>query len=315
MDNEFSNFNLPSNLKESVINQYTTPTEIQKQVIPKVLEGRDILASSKTGSGKTAAFSIPLVAQLINNFGSKALIIAPTRELAQQTANFIISITNKTNLKTVILIGGFPIYKQLTFLRSKPAIIVGTPGRITDHILRKSINLSNIKFLVLDEADRMFDMGFKEEMHKIITSLPENKQTLMFSATLEDKEIEKLANTYLKNPFRIDIIDNEKKDIKEEFVETTESEKLTKLLKKLEEIKESTIIFVKTQIKTEILSKQLKQSGFEAYPIHGGMRQNQRKHIIEDFRNKKFNIIVATDVAARGLDIPHIKQVVNYDFP
>ncbi|WP_250239132.1 DEAD/DEAH box helicase [Cardinium endosymbiont of Oedothorax gibbosus] len=297
--------------------QYDHPTAIQDQVIPVALTGQDILGSSKTGSGKTAAFSIPVVAQLMHCPAASVLVLAPTRELAEQVAGVMSSmVSGCKHLRTVLLIGGEPIGKQLMRLRANPNIIVGTPGRVEDHLCRGSLCFHNTTFLVLDEIDRMLDMGFSIQIDKIIKRLPMERQTLMFSATL-DRNIERLAGSYLKQPARInvEILNSESKNIQEEFLYAPESGKFQVLLEQLSQREGSVIIFVKTQVKADSISYQLQQASFKVRAIHGGLKQHQRKQVIKDFRNKQYSIIVATDVAARGLDIDHIKHVINYDFP
>ncbi|AXI24367.1 DEAD box RNA helicase [Cardinium endosymbiont of Sogatella furcifera] len=318
MSNTFQKYNLPSVLLGALARmQYDHPTAIQDQVIPVALTGQDILGSSKTGSGKTAAFSIPVVAQLMQRPDASVLVLAPTRELAEQVAGVMSSmVSGCKHLRTVLLIGGEPIGKQLMRLRTNPNIIVGTPGRVEDHLCRGSLHLHRTTFLVLDEIDRMLDMGFSIQIDKIIKRLPIERQTLMFSATL-DRNIERLAGSYLRQPARInvEITDNESKNIQEESLYVPESGKFQILLEQLGQREGSVIIFVKTQIKADSISYQLQQSNFKVRAIHGGLKQHQRKRVIKDFRNKHYSIIVATDVAARGLDIDHIKHVINYDFP
>ncbi|WP_223245666.1 DEAD/DEAH box helicase [Cardinium endosymbiont of Bemisia tabaci] len=297
--------------------QYDCPTAIQDQVIPVALTGQDILGSSKTGSGKTAAFSIPVVAQLMDRPEASVLVLAPTRELAEQVAGVISSMVRGcTHLRTVLLIGGEPIGKQLMRLRTNPNIIVGTPGRVEDHLCRGSLHLHRTTFLVLDEIDRMLDMGFSIQIDKIIKRLPIERQTLMFSATL-DRNIERLAGSYLRQPARInvEVSDGEPKNIEEESLYVPEAAKFQVLLEQLNQREGSIIVFVRTQVKADSISYQLQQANFKVCAIHGGLKQHQRKRVVKDFRNKHYTIIVATDVAARGLDIDHIKHVINYDFP
>ncbi|ROT47688.1 DEAD/DEAH box helicase [Candidatus Cardinium hertigii] len=318
MSNTFQKYNLPSALLGALARmQYDAPTAIQDQVIPIALAGQDILGSSKTGSGKTAAFSIPVIAQLMSNPEASVLVLAPTRELAEQVAGVMTTmVSGCKHLRTLLLIGGEPIGKQLMRLRSPHNIIVGTPGRVEDHLCRGSLHLRNTTFLVLDEIDRMLDMGFSIQIDKIIKRLPVERQTLMFSATL-DRNIERLAGSYLRRPERInvEVADNEVKNIQEESFYVSESGKFQTLLEQLSQREGSIIVFVKTQIKADSLSYQLQKEHYKVQAIHGGLKQHQRKRVIEDFRNKRYAIIVATDVAARGLDINHIKHVINYDFP
>lgn len=318
MSNTFQKYNLPSALLGALAKmQYDHPTAIQDQVIPIALTGQDILGSSKTGSGKTAAFSIPVVAQLMSRPEASVLVLAPTRELAEQVAGVMSSmIRGCKHLRTVLLIGGEPIGKQLMRLRTAPNIIVGTPGRVEDHLCRGSLHLHHTTFLVLDEIDRMLDMGFSIQIDKIIRRLPIERQTLMFSATL-DRHIEQLAGSYLRKPARInvEVSDHESNNIQEECLYVPESAKFQVLLEQLGQREGSVIVFVRTQIKADHISYQLQQASFKVCAIHGGLKQHQRKRVIKDFRNKHYSIIVATDVAARGLDIDHIKHVINYDFP
>ncbi|CDG49757.1 DEAD box RNA helicase [Cardinium endosymbiont cBtQ1 of Bemisia tabaci] len=318
MSNTFQKYNLPSALLGALAKmQYDCPTAIQDQVIPVALTGQDILGSSKTGSGKTAAFSIPVVAQLMDRPEASVLVLAPTRELAEQVAGVISSMVRGcTHLRTVLLIGGEPIGKQLMRLRTNPNIIVGTPGRVEDHLCRGSLHLHRTTFLVLDEIDRMLDMGFSIQIDKIIKRLPIERQTLMFSATL-DRNIERLAGSYLRQPARInvEVSDGEPKNIEEESLYVPEAAKFQVLLEQLNQREGSIIVFVRTQVKADSISYQLQQANFKVCAIHGGLKQHQRKRVVKDFRNKHYTIIVATDVAARGLDIDHIKHVINYDFP
>ena len=318
MSNTFKEYNLPPSLLGALARmQYDSPTVIQDQVIPTALTGQDVLGSSKTGSGKTAAFSIPVIAQLINRPGSSVLVLAPTRELAEQVEGVMAAMASGCkHLRTVLLIGGESIGKQLMRLRSHPTIIVGTPGRVEDHLCRGSLHLHDTTFLVLDEIDRMLDMGFSIQINKIIKRLPIERQTLMFSATL-DKTIERLAGSYLKQPARVNVVipDNEEKSIQEESLYVADSDKFQTLLQQLNQREGSIIVFVKTQIKADNISYQLQKTGYKSQAIHGGLKQYQRKRVIENFRNKRYTVIVATDVAARGLDIDHIKHVINYDFP
>ncbi|MGI2257102.1 DEAD/DEAH box helicase [Candidatus Cardinium hertigii] len=318
MSNTFQKYNLPSALLGALAKmQYNCPTAIQDQVVPVALTGQDILGSSKTGSGKTAAFSIPVVAQLMDRPEASVLVLAPTRELAEQVAGVMSSmIRGCSHLRTVLLIGGEPIGKQLMRLRTSPNIIVGTPGRVEDHLCRGSLHLHRTTFLVLDEIDRMLDMGFSIQIDKIIKRLPIERQTLMFSATL-DRNIERLAGSYLRQPARInvEVSDDEPKNIEEESLYVPEAAKFQVLLEQLNQREGSIIVFVRTQVKADSISYQLQQANFKVCAIHGGLKQHQRKRVIRDFRNKHYTIIVATDVAARGLDIDHIKHVINYDFP
>lgn len=296
---------------------FITPTPIQSQAIPFALEGHDILGSAQTGTGKTGAYGIPLVSYLLNNPQRSALVLTPTRELATQVLTTLTQMIGRKNtISTTLLIGGESMFKQLKQLQRQPRLIVGTPGRINDHLSRGSLKLNQTGFLVLDETDRMLDMGFSVQIQKIVKFLSSDRQTLMFSATM-DANITKIAETYLKNAKRVSVGSTTAPipKIKQEVLKTSESEKYGMLLKALQEVSESAIIFVKTKWGTEKLAIKLRKDGHDAEAIHGDLRQNKRDRVLQDFRGIKFNILVATDVAARGLDVPHIECVINYDLP
>lgn len=315
--NQFINFNLPKILLDSLHNlNYITATPIQTKTIPLALDSHDILGSAHTGTGKTLAFIIPLITHLINNPKSNGLILTPTRELSEQTISIIKKLCGvKFYLKSVLLIGGEPIFKQLRLLKSFPRIIVGTPGRVIDHLSRKSLH-TNFNFLVLDETDRMLDMGFGIQLEKIISQLPKERQTLMFSATFP-KHAENLANKYLKNPKRIAIntTNTTISNLEEETIKVTATDKFSTLLNQIEKRSGTIIIFVKTKDGAENLSKNLYKKNYKVNYMHGDLKQHKRSKVIEDFRNGRCQIMVATDVAARGLDVPHIQHVINYDLP
>ncbi len=297
--------------------RFVKPTPIQVKAIPLILSHRDILGSAHTGTGKTAAFCIPLLELVLNKKCQRAIILAPTRELAKQIETVVQSlILEKSTIKCLSLVGGEPINKQLNRLRAKPQIIIGTPGRVTDHLNKKSLNLSEANFLVLDEMDRMLDMGFSIAIDKILKFIPSEKQTLMFSATIS-KSIEKLSSKYLKNPEFIKI-DQDKATIpkiEQKVLSLSNDGKLPYLIKHLETHNGLILVFVKTKRGAKRLAKDLYKKGFEVDAIHGDLRQNKRTSVIKKFRSNKIQILVATDVAARGLDIPNIEHVINYDLP
>ena len=258
--------------------QFVKPTQIQVKAIPLILNHRDILGSAHTGTGKTAAFCIPLLELVLNKKCQRAIILAPTRELAKQIETVVQSlILKKSAIKCLSLVGGEPINKQLNRLRAKPQIIIGTPGRVTDHLNRKSLNLSEANFLVLDEMDRMLDMGFSIAIDKILKFIPREKQTLMFSATIS-KSIEKLSSKYLKNPEFIKI-DQDKTTIpkiEQKVISLSNDGKLPYLINHLETHNGLILVFVKTKRGAKRLAKDLYKKGFEADAIHGDMRQNKR---------------------------------------
>ena len=315
---DFSSFGLPETLLKALAKiNFTEPTPIQAQAIPLAMQGRDVLGTAATGTGKTAAFALPMLAHLLDNPDSVALIMAPTRELAMQVLATIQPLmVFHRNIGTACLIGGDSIQKQHQHLKRHPRLIVGTPGRINDHLARGWLNLSRADFLVLDETDRMLDMGFGVQIEKIIKVMARDRQTLMFSATMP-KEIIRMADQYLVKPERITVgtVNKPAAKIKQELIHVKDADKLGVLFEQLEARTGSVIIFVKTKYGTEKLAKKLDQAGHQAEAIHGDLRQNKRNRVIQDFRDMKYRILVATDVAARGLDIPHIEHVINYDLP
>ncbi len=314
----FRDMALPESLHLSLTAlNFTTPTPIQAQTIPLALEGKDVLGSAQTGTGKTLAFSVPLVAYVLNNQSESALVLCPTRELAQQVFKTICSLIPKgERTYGSLLIGGESFSKQVSQLRRDPRIIVATPGRMIDHLEQGTINGETFSFLVLDETDRMFDMGFSLQLEDIIKRLPKERQTLMFSATIAP-EIETLTKKYLKTPARIsvDSLTQPVLAITQRTVNLKETEKYDSLLNEITQEQGSVIVFVKTKRSAEILADNLDRDGHEVECIHGDLRQNKRERVMTAFRKGRYRIMVATDVAARGLDVPHIKLVVNYDLP
>lgn len=314
---DFSGFSLPPKLLQSLARmQFHQPTPIQAKSIPLVMEGRDILGSAQTGTGKTGAFGIPLIAKLMEDPVAVALILTPTRELAVQVMAAMQQLIPVPTIKTAVLIGGEAMPKQFHQLHAHPRLIVGTPGRVNDHLARGSLKLNNVRHIVLDETDRMLDMGFGIQIDKILTHVPLERQTLLFSATLP-REIIRLSAKYLNNPERVSVGSTTMAapKIKQDVIQTSDAEKADHLLTLLGEVQGSTIIFVKTKYGAEKMADRLGKQGHRANAIHGDLRQNRRDKVIQGFRDKKFAILVATDIAARGLDVPHIETVINYDLP
>ena len=313
---KFSDFNLTSPILAALKNlNLSEPTPIQSLAIPLALEGRDLLGTAQTGTGKTFAFGIPLVNHLALNKESGALILTPTRELALQVLTALKSLTSKDNLlDAALLIGGDPIQKQLKQLK-KARLVVGTPGRMKDHLKRKSLNLKQFDFLVLDETDRMLDMGFLEDIKAIIEKLPIH-QTSLFSATLP-KNISDLAQKFLNKPERINAGKENSPiiNIKQEVRNISQKEKFDQLKIELLERTGSIVLFVKTKRSADKIALQLRKDKLNAEAIHGDLRQIKREKVLMKFRKNQFQILVATDVAARGLDIPLIEHVINYDIP
>lgn len=318
MYSNFSEFNLPLQLRSSLEKMgYKTPTPIQSKAIPVALEGSDVIGSAQTGTGKTAAFAVPLISKLIHEPNSLGLVLTPTRELAMQVIQLIHELLGKkSELSSVLLIGGESIVNQLNRLKKKPRIIVGTPGRVNDHIKRGSLKLNNLSMLVLDETDRMLDMGFGIQIDDIVQHIPKKRQTLMFSATMPT-EIVRLSNKYLVDPVRIsmDVQNTLPTNLEHQILPVKQDEKYEILLRELDKRKGSVIVFVKTKRDVDKLSQELKLLTYSVDKIHGDLKQSHRDRVIKSFRSQKCNILIATDVAARGLDIPHIEHVINYDLP
>lgn len=313
------------NLKEQIIKQievvgYKEPTPIQEKTIPFVLQGKDVLGLAKTGTGKTAAFVLPILQKLLEKpakeKGVRALIAAPTRELAEQINNNIIQLSKLTNIKSATVYGGVSAKTQIEALKRGVEIVVGCPGRILDHINERHLKLGKLEFLVLDEADHMLDMGFLKDIEKIIAVTPKKKQTLLFSATMPS-EIKKLTEDVLSKPVIVEIEYKDPVKLIEHSLHYVEhldkKDTLFELLKKDE--MESIIIFMNSKHKAKHLSKILDSKGHKSVNFQGNLSQNQRDAALDGFRKEKFKILVATDIAARGLDIPQVTHVINYDLP
>ena len=319
--NLFSESNLSPDIIKAVGELgYEKPTEIQKQTIPFILSDvRDLIALAQTGTGKTAAFSLPIL-DMIDDTSRKIqlLVLAPTRELALQIAKDIKNYTKYLpNIKTVAVYGGSSITDQIRNLREKPQIIVGTPGRVIDLINRKALDFSQIHWLVLDEADEMLSMGFKDDLETILSETPETKQTLLFSATM-NKEVERISKNYLTNPHRISVgsINAVKKNIKHEYYVVNYRQK-KEALKRLIDANPNqySIIFCRTKMETQDVADFLMQNGYAADALHGDLSQAQRDTVMKKFRLKNIDILVATDVAARGLDVNSLTHVIHYSLP
>ena len=314
----FIDLEIENKLKKSIeLANFKTPTPIQSRSIPISLTGRDILGTAQTGTGKTLAFTIPMINKLIKDKQAMALIVCPTRELATQVMQTVLKLNvREIGIGNALLIGGESMQKQLKKLKKRARIIIGTPGRINDHLERKSLNLSKVNYLVLDETDRMLDMGFTPQIELILKFIPNNHQTLLFSATLPDN-ILKISQKYLNNPERISVgsLSTPIEKIKQETFEITQDKKYHELINQLIERNGSILVFVKTKHGADKIVKRLKYDGHKADAIHGNLRQSKRDRVINGFRNGNSRILIATDVAARGLDIPIIQHVINYDLP
>jgi len=319
MTSDFNDLNLRQELAQAVLDcGYTTPTPIQSQVIPVMLTGQDVLGQAKTGTGKTAAFALPILNNLIPDQNHiQALVLAPTRELAMQVANAFKEYGKISGARILAVYGGQPYSPQITRLKKGVDIIVGTPGRLLDLIDRKVLDLSQVNTVVLDEADEMLSMGFVEDIESILKQTPENRQTALFSATLPSA-IQKLAKTYMKDPQSIAIkgdhltVDS----IEQRYYLINDRDKLAalSLLFEVEPITRA-LIFVRTRAGTGDLTNALNSRGFPAETLNGDLTQDARERVVARFRNNQIKVLVATDVAARGLDIDDISHVINYDLP
>lgn len=297
---------------------FTAPTPIQQQAIPSVLERRDLLGLAQTGTGKTAAFILPTVQHLMQTSGKqvRALIIAPTRELAEQINAFTLQIIRNTPLRTVAVYGGVGKQGQVAKIRNGVDIVVACPGRLLDLLNDKAINLSQVETLILDEADHMFDKGFLPDIRRILRQLPKERQSLVFSATMPG-EIRHLAEDILKNPVTVQInLTRSVDSISHRLYSIDQGQKTDLLLHLLkDEGMSTTLVFTRTKYKAKNLAQRLAQSGFKATSLQGNLSQSKRQQALDGFKSGAFTILVATDIAARGIDVTGISHVVNYDMP
>ena len=316
----------PALLKAIVDTGYTTPTPIQAKAIPLAMQGKDLMAGAQTGTGKTAAFALPILQKLLPFASSstspakhpiRALVLTPTRELAIQVEESIKVYAKHTPLKSLVVFGGVDIRTQTPHLKTGVEILVATPGRLLDHVEQKTLNLGQVQILVLDEADRMLDMGFMPDLKRILALLPKQRQNLMFSATFSN-EIKKLADDFLTNPTLIEVARSNAtaENVTQKVYLVAQSSKqalLTQLLKA--EDGKQVIIFTKTKITASRLSRALQKEGIAAESIHGDKSQKERLEALDAFKAGKITALVATDVAARGLDISDLPMVINYEIP
>jgi superfamily II DNA/RNA helicase len=314
----FDDFDIKQLLKDNIkAKGYITPSPIQDQAIPHVLSGKDVIGIANTGTGKTAAFAIPILERLTNDRNSRAIILAPTRELAQQIEDECKSFARRSGLNGVVLIGGAPMGSQLRGLRERPNIVIGTPGRIKDHVERGSLDLSRFNIVVLDEVDRMVDMGFIHDIRSILGKVNPERQSLFFSATI-DAKINALIQSFMDSPITISVKQGDTSDFVEQNIVpyNSTSEKIGKLHDLLtdDNVKKA-LVFDETQRSVERLSKELTSRGFKADAIHGGKTQGHRQRALNHFRDNNITILVATDVAARGIDVSDITHVINYSTP
>ena len=316
---EFRTFNFNPNIEAGITAAgFVSPTPIQTQAIPSVMEGKDIMGLAQTGTGKTAAFALPILHRLMQGKRGyvRSLIIAPTRELAEQIHDAVNSLGEKTPIKCVTVYGGVNINAQIKKLKQGPEIVVACPGRLLDHLNRKTIDLSRVEVLVIDEADHMFDMGFLPDIRRILKYLPTKRQTLLFSATMPD-EIHSLANDILKNPMTIKAGETAPANtVSHAHYPVEQHLKTAFLLKLLADINSrSVLVFTRTKHRAKRLGEQLSRAGFCSTSLQGNLSQSRRQAALDGFRDGRFQVLVATDIAARGIDVQKISHVINYDMP
>lgn len=296
-------------------NKFTEPTPIQQQAIPVALQGEDVIGIAQTGTGKTLAFGIPMIQRLAAVKG-RGLIILPTRELALQVDETMQKVGRHIGLRTAVLIGGASMHRQKMDLAKKPHVIVATPGRLIDHLEHKAVNLSNVSVLVLDEADRMLDMGFEPQIKRILQAVPKERQTLLFSATMPT-EIVDIANRYMKKPTRVEIAraGTVADKVTQEVYFLSRDEKPLLLEQLLKKYAGTVLVFTRTKHGASKLTRILKRSNYTAAEIHSDRSLSQRRRALDGFKTGEFRVLVATDIAARGIDVKDIELVVNYDLP
>lgn len=315
-DQNFSALGLSSEIQRTITAiGFVHPTPIQAAVIPTALTGRDVIGLAQTGSGKTAAFVLPLAERLVHGRGVRGLILSPTREIALQTKAFLDLFGRHHDLTTACVIGGVRMKPQLDALKQKPDIVVATPGRLLDHVNRRTVSLNDIEMLVLDEADHMLDLGFLPQMRDILRRLPRERQTMMFSATMPDS-IEMIARDFMRSPERIDIMPvGAAEGITHRLYVVKSEDKRAALLALLHQELGSTLVFARRKVDAEWLYSVLDRQGHPVARIHADQSQNKRVSALKTFREGQHRILVATDIAGRGIDVPGIEHVINFDIP
>lgn len=294
---------------------FKTPTPIQEQAIPVANKGEDVVGIAQTGTGKTLAFGVPMIQRLAQIKG-RGLVVLPTRELALQVDEVLREVGQSLGLRTAVLIGGAPFEPQTRAILKKPHIIIATPGRLIDHLNQKNLRLDDVRVVVLDEADRMFDMGFLPQIQKIFQALPKDRQTMLFSATMPP-EIMKIAATRMKLPVRVEIAPTGTtvESVTQELFIVPKEQKLRLFVKLLERHQGSTLVFTRTKYGAKKLAQQIRAMGIAAGEIHSNRSLNQRREALDGFKSGKYRVLVATDIASRGIDVVGIELVVNYDLP
>ena len=315
----FAHFNLDSRLRRGIhAAGFVEPRPIQTQAVPAALQGRDVLGLAQTGTGKTAAFAMPTIERLLKGRrpGPRALVLAPTRELAAQISAEIRTLARFTPIQVATVFGGVSAHGQRKALARRPEIIVACPGRLLDLMRQGVIRLDRIEVLVLDEADHMFDMGFLPDIRRILSALPADRQSLLFSATMP-REIRSLADQVLHDPHVVDVASRRRLSTIEHALYPVEGTQKLALLKRIltERKLDSAIVFTRTKHRARRLAGQLERSGHRAVALQGNMSQGQRERAMDGFRRRRFDVLVATDIAARGIDVQQVSHVVNFDMP
>lgn len=315
---QFTDFAIDQRLKQNIAaHGYTVPTPIQDQTIPYIVDGKDVVGIANTGTGKTAAFLIPLLNKILNNKAEKALIIVPTRELAFQIDDEFRAFARSLSIASALCVGGVSINHQIFSLKNNPNVVIGTPGRLKDLIKRQFLQLSTYRTIILDEVDRMVDIGFINDIKHIISLLPRERQSLFFSATVS-AEVNSIIGSFLKDPVTVSVkIHETAAGIEQDVIRVKDrNEKITKLHELLrQEEFTKVLIFGRTKWNVERLAQALERDGFTAASIHGNKSQNQRLRALTQFKQNELQVLVATDIAARGLDIDDVSHVINYDEP
>ncbi len=314
----YSDFKFPVQVSKALQDlKFETPTPIQAQAIPVALEQKDMIGIAQTGTGKTAAFCIPTLLRMLKEPNMTALVLAPTRELALQIDGVWKGLTKyASNYRSAILVGGCGMPPQIRALQQKPRLIIATPGRLIDHLQQKHADLRNLGILILDEADRMLDMGFAPQLNQIMKCVPLERQTLLFTATWSP-EMDQLSKRYLKNPARVSVAPPSKvaEAIDQEVIKLDGKEKNNALLDEINKRPGSVLVFARTKSRTDRVARFLDSYGVEVNRIHGGRTQGQRNRALAEFKDGTIRVLVATDIAARGIDVTKIKHVINYDLP
>ncbi|MCP4581476.1 MAG: DEAD/DEAH box helicase [candidate division Zixibacteria bacterium] len=315
--NGFNDLGIAQSLIEAINRlNFENPTHIQKESIPAGIQGDDIIATAQTGSGKTLAFGIPMLQRLSESKRGAGLILVPTRELAIQVEESLKAVSSPLNISTVVLIGGASITPQRNALKKNPRVIIATPGRLMDHIERRNVNLTNIEVFVLDEADRMLDMGFAPDIKKIIKSIPDKRQTMLFSATMP-QEIEVMAEKLMEDPTRIEVdrYGATPAEVSHEMFIIKNQDKSRLLAVQLKQCSGPALVFTRTKWMARKLTAKVNNMGFATAEIHSNRSLLQRRNALEGFKRGTYQILIATDIAARGIDVSGIELVVNYDMP